>query len=776
MKKFLMFFAALAFVFQSCEENHDDLWSAIDDLDARLTALEAQVEALNDNVEALGKLYNGATIQQVAKEGDTYVLTLSNGEVIRLTQGSTADAVIPVFSINAAGEWQYSVDNGATWITLEGSRATAEDGLTPQFRVDGTTGYWQYRYADDEPWVNVGDADGNPVAAVGEGGTSDPFFESVYVEGDMLIVVMKGENEAGARLEIPILPDFLCRIVAEEGVQRFASGESRTFAVELRGVENTIVTAPDGWKARLNATSETAAELVVTAPGASEAAKTSRAAADNGRDVAILATRGSFAVIAKIEVEAVDPEAEPTVAVSSSATVAPTAATLTFDVAAADAEGWKWICRKSEEAAPEAAEIMASGTEGEGASVTVDGLEALTSYTLYVAAYAGSRTSAVAAAEQTTAEAEADYYRDYLDGKDIQIGSVTFNKTTHPDLECKKLSEWNLANASLQAGGVFFIDNAEAEQFTIEGTSANLARTKDVVLIGRYPKRAQATLTVPEMRCNGNVAVKNLHLVATNGTTLFNSTNAEVHTGGAMNPDLLLADCTIDLTASRYLVYDNNTKGSSFGNILLDNSIVEFKAGATNNPAIYSITTTKKPSYPMQSITLTNNVIYAATAIQAFLINCGDGNNKYPTEGLQITVTGNTIYNLYQPNIMIRAYILSGLTVTHNVASYAGVTGKKSYLTGVYDTANFTADKGNVSYNYLYIPAPDADTFWSARHTGSYPISNNRISSATVTDLAAPFAAEQPEKGYFPVNAGAVTIGAEVPGAVYDTKLWFDAQ
>ncbi len=770
MKKFLMFFAALAFVFQSCEENHDDLWSAIDDLDARLTALEAQVEALNDNVEALGKLYSGATIQQVVKNGDTYVLTLSNGEEIRLTQGSVADAVIPVFSINAAGEWQYSVDNGATWITLEGSRATAEDGLTPQFRVDGTTGYWQYRYADDEPWVNVGDADGNPVAAVGEGGTSDPFFESVYVDGDMLIVVMKGENEAGARLEIPILPDFLCRIVAEEGVQRFASGESRTFAVELRGVENTIVTAPDGWKARLNATSETAAELVVTAPGASEAAKTSRAAADNGRDVAILATRGSFAVIAKIEVEAVDPEAEPTVAVSSSATVAPTAATLTFDVAAADAEGWKWICRKSEEAAPEAAEIMASGTEGEGASVTVDGLEALTSYTLYVAAYAGSRTSAVAAAEQTTAEAEADYYRDYLDGKDIQIGSVTINKTTHP--EAKLVAPEELTNANLIAGGLIFIDNAaSANEGAISGGSENVARTSgSLVLIGRYPARKQTILNVPDMRCNGDVAILNLHLIGSTGNYMFTSTNAQ---NNSKNPDLVLADCTVE--PRMHVVYDNNNKENPaggaycFNSVLIENSIVKFIA---TNSTIYS---TVAKTNMIRSVVLNNNVIYAESALQAYLIQCGN-NDTFITNNLQITVTGNTIYNLYQPNIMIRAYNLSGLTVTHNVASYAGVTGKKSYLTGVYDTVNFTADKGNVSYNYLYIPAPDETTFWSARHTGSYPISNNRISSATVTDLAAPFAAEQPEKGYFPVNAGAVTIGTEVPGAVYDTKLWFDVQ
>lgn len=61
---------------------------------------------------------------------------------------------------------------------------------------------------------------------------------------------------------------------------------------------------------------------------------------------------------------------------------------------------------------------------------------------------------------------------------------------------------------------------------------------------------------------------------------------------------------------------------------------------------------------------------------------------------------------------MIRAYVLAGLTVTKNVGYYTGVTAK-SYLTGVYDTAGFTADKAEVTYNYLYT-APVSDTnFWS---------------------------------------------------------------
>ena len=99
--------------------------------------------------------------------------------------------------------------------------------------------------------------------------------------------------------------------------------------------------------------------------------------------------------------------------------------------------------------------------------------------------------------------------------------------------------------------------------------------------------------------------------------------------------------------------------------------------------------------------------------MQNYLINCGDRSQAFLTTRLQVEVTNNTIYNIYQPNIMIRAYVLAGLTVTKNVGYYTGVTAK-NYLTGVYDTAGFTADKAEVTYNYLYT-APVSDTNFCRR-------------------------------------------------------------
>lgn len=165
MKKYLiLIFVALAAVFQSCD-NNDDLWDAIDDLKSRVQALETQVDALNGNIEALQKLYGGATISKVETSDGKYLITLTNGETIELVQGSEAEAVIPIVSINDKGEWQVSTDNGATFTSL-GVKAVAEDGTTPRFRIDEATGYWQVSYDGGTSFENVKGSPSRPSARV----------------------------------------------------------------------------------------------------------------------------------------------------------------------------------------------------------------------------------------------------------------------------------------------------------------------------------------------------------------------------------------------------------------------------------------------------------------------------------------------------------------------------------------------------------------------------------------------------------------------------------
>ena len=461
--------------------------------------------------------------------------------------------------------------------------------------------------------------------------------------------------------------------------------------------------------------------------------------------------------MAKIQVESTGTApAAPTVAVTNSATVEPTQSALTFDVApSANADGWKYLCFKSTETAPDAARVLAEGTAGAGTGVTVGNLEANTAYTIYVVAYAGDLTSEVASVGNTTAAApvtaETDYYQDYQDGKDIALGDLTINKTVYSEAQLLKPSE--LTAAIITAGGLIFVDNSDAADlsFTISGASINMG---DIVLIGRYPERAQATISGPELRCKYNAAFKNLHIAASGNYNLFTTTNA------TYDPTLHVEDCTVD--AAYNVVYDSHNT-QNFKSVYFGNSIV--KMTVANKP-FYS--TKSKGAYTQQSIRLENNVFYAETPLQNYLINCGDRSQAFQTTRLQVEVTNNTIYNIYQPNIMIRAYVLAGLTVTKNVGYYTGVTAK-NYLTGVYDTAGFTADKAEVTYNYLYT-APVSDTnFWSAKHTGSYTPANNQMGDG----VEAPFSSMDAAKGYFPVNASVVKTGA---GATYGTKAWFKAE
>ncbi len=104
-------------------------------------------------------------------------------------------------------------------------------------------------------------------------------------------------------IRIPIVRDFECSFAAEDlkQVQEFSTGEVKEFTMTMRGVENTMITAPEGWSAKFSKEAGKENVLVVTAP-ASSIKIMARATADNSTDIAVLATSGKYAMIAKIQV------------------------------------------------------------------------------------------------------------------------------------------------------------------------------------------------------------------------------------------------------------------------------------------------------------------------------------------------------------------------------------------------------------------------------------------------------------------------------------------
>ena len=99
----------------------------------------SQVNNLNGNITALQELYkNGATITTVEEANGTYTITLSNGKVLKVVQ-KMEETVYPIVGIDNEGYWTVSYGNETPKRILVNNnpvKATGEDGLTPEFRIN----------------------------------------------------------------------------------------------------------------------------------------------------------------------------------------------------------------------------------------------------------------------------------------------------------------------------------------------------------------------------------------------------------------------------------------------------------------------------------------------------------------------------------------------------------------------------------------------------------------------------------------------------------------
>ena len=572
MKKLFRFLlpavAVLATV--ACQQSDiDDLERDIDDLRSRLTALETQVDVLNDNVEALQKLLNGATVNSVEEKNGVYTITLSNGEVLTLTQGSEGGYYTPTIGVDAEGYWTVSFDN-TTYTRITGAdgkpvRAIAEpgatgakgeDGVTPQFKVDAS-GNWLVSYDGGKTFTQVLGADGKPVNATG-GTVQDKFFADVKVEGTMLVVTLLD----GKTYEIPIVSNFKCVIAGAGEIVTFALKETRDFDVTMVGVAAAVVTAPEGWSAALTAKEGAAADAPTHTLTVSAPASKTRAVADSRIDVCILAVADNgLSTIAKLQVATGDMVLHTPVVKSVTVDASKSTETsLTFSVVTDDANGWKYICRPSAEAAPEAAEVFEKGTAGGADAVTVEGLTQGTAYTIYVVAYYDSAVgTTVATAEARTVKAAVDYWE-----QGVTLAGVTYDKSTAG-------VQLVTATTEISKPGVYFLDPADGAQITLAKCTAT-----ELVLIGRNSK---TRVTVPvtsgpiSLGSGKGLILKNVELDAGS----YNNYLLNFASGTVDCENLIFEDSKFITPADKQISYFNNASGK-IDNVEVTNSIVEAKA------------------------------------------------------------------------------------------------------------------------------------------------------------------------------------------------------
>ena len=351
------------------------------------------------------------------------------------------------------------------------------------------------------------------------------------------------------------------------------------------------------------------AELIVTAPAA-----VTRATADTSKDVAIEAfAAGGLSTVAKIQVESTGTApAAPTVAVTNSATVEPTQSALTFDVApSANADGWKYLCLKSTEVAPDADKVLADGTAGAGTSVTVENLEANTAYTIYVVAYAGDLTSEVASVGNTTAAEVIDQNDYYKSG--VEIDGVRYDQNSE-GAQLLEVAADAAADVDLPVsqGGIYFID--DKSNAYVAGTANSQGVSKDLVIIGRYAD-AKTEIKMGKYWAlrnpSGLLAFKNLKINMVGiGNYAFNATDQGSDIGGMGT--LVFEDCEIAFDKTLLTMYNAATT-ASVGNIVFRNCKLRFEGTATSCVFI----TTQKVDAGLSGfkrLVFENNIIYSITA------------------------------------------------------------------------------------------------------------------------------------------------------------------
>lgn len=231
--------------------NTDDLERDINTLKDRVTAMEAKVDRLNEGMNMIRVALDGnKTIQSYTENEDgSYTLTLSDGNIITLTQGVVgATDVYQEVSISSNGYWVIGgVETEHRAVAKDG-----EQGVTPQFRLTMESEgkyYWEVSYDNKQTWEEIKNQQGARVYASPTGNSSvvGPIASAVpNATGDKFEITLTGSD---TKYEIPIVSGLACAITdpaMEEGFWIVPTGTGATTSVDLQG-DAVLVNAPEGW-------------------------------------------------------------------------------------------------------------------------------------------------------------------------------------------------------------------------------------------------------------------------------------------------------------------------------------------------------------------------------------------------------------------------------------------------------------------------------------------------------------------------------------------------
>lgn len=264
MKKIISLICITLFVaLYSCDER-DDLRSDIDNLKERVANLEASIEQLNSDISNYQQMVQGKilVVGYTKDEQDNYTIELSNGETITIYSGKVNMDDMPLFSVNTAGNWTYTIDGITTELLDKNNQPisafpeTGVEGVTPKLKVD-ENGFWLISMDDGIKWERLGNnqiADGNQAVE-----SASSIFSNVVIDestGQITFTIRADKSE----VTVPIYGKDFYLTIKHSGTVTFGLKQQQQFEVEQANVETAVI-ENQTWKIKLEEK-----KLTITAP------------------------------------------------------------------------------------------------------------------------------------------------------------------------------------------------------------------------------------------------------------------------------------------------------------------------------------------------------------------------------------------------------------------------------------------------------------------------------------------------------------------------------
>lgn len=260
----------------ACDNNHDDLWDAIDKVNSRIDDLESLAQKINGEVSTLSglvtALQNHLSITSIQTTSDGYQILFSDGSIVTIHHGTNGKdgkdgQGVPEISIRQDIDGNYYWTLGNDWLIVDGHKVRANGidgvngtdgmdgmpgapGIAPQVRINPETNEWEISIDNGEIWNSTG------IKATGDSGSDgDSMFSSVTIGSEWVIFTLTN----GTQFSLPIATESnQIKIIDSNGndptesLQELEGGVVTKYKISSGTIIDSNVYGPQGWTVKLN--------------------------------------------------------------------------------------------------------------------------------------------------------------------------------------------------------------------------------------------------------------------------------------------------------------------------------------------------------------------------------------------------------------------------------------------------------------------------------------------------------------------------------------------